>query len=56
MIYNRNGEGYSDPTAGEAIANIRRQERKERRTAFRKKQKKNRFKKAIHKEAKDGRI
>ena len=56
MIYNRNSEGYSDPTAGEAIANIRRQERKEQRIAFRKKQKKNHFKKMIRKEAKDGRI
>ena len=56
MIYNRNNEGYADPTAGEAIANICRKERKERRIALRKKNKKNSFKKDIHKEVKDGRI
>ena len=54
--YYRNSEGYSDPTAGEAIANIRRQERKEKRIALRKKQKNIRCKKTICKEAKDGRI
>ena len=56
MIYNRNGEGYADPTAGEAIANIRRQERKEKRIALRKKQKNICCKKTTCKGEKDGRI
>lgn len=50
MIYNRNGEGYADPTAGEAMANIRRQEKRERRIALRKMQKKKRMQKTIVKE------
>jgi len=32
--YNKNAEGYADPTAGAAIANIRRVERIERRKAL----------------------
>ena len=45
MIYNRNREGYSDPTAGEALANIRRQEIKERQLSLRKERKKKPIKK-----------
>lgn len=50
MIYNRNREGYADPTAGEAIANIRRQEIKERQLSLRKERKKKHIKKTIIKE------
>ena len=50
MIYNRNREGYSDPTAGEALANIRRQEIKERQLSLRKERKKKPIKKSIIKE------
>ena len=56
MIYNRNGEGYADPTAGEAIANIRRQERKEKRKAHIKQQKKTSREEHAIKETENGRI
>ena len=36
MSFYRNTEGYFDPTAGEALSNIRRTERSDRRKAIRK--------------------
>ena len=50
MIYNRNCEGYADPTAGEALANIRRAELKEKRGTLRKEGKKRHIEKTIVKE------
>jgi len=48
--YNKNAEGYADPTAGAAIANIRRVELKEKRVALRKERKKKHIQKTIIKE------
>lgn len=36
MNFYRNSEGYSDPTAGAALSNIRKKERSDRRKAIRK--------------------
>ena len=36
MSFYKNSEGYSDPTAGAALSNIRRKERSDRRKAIRK--------------------
>ena len=47
MIY-RNSEGYPDPTAGEAIANIIREETRIARSMRRKAERKHRKKKTAH--------
>ena len=39
MIYNRNKEGYPDPTAGMALANIIKQERFEQKRKYKRKHK-----------------
>lgn len=42
MSFYKNSEGYSDPTAGAALSNIRRKERSDRRKAIRRQNRQNR--------------
>ena len=47
MIYNRNKEGYPDPTAGMALANIIKQERFEQKRKYKRKHKTKRTPKPV---------
>ena len=42
MSFYKNSEGYSDPTAGAALSNIRKKERSDRRKAIRRQNRQNR--------------